>query len=69
MTARELNIGAAHPFVQELWDTVQNSCEAAFYSEADWQRVRLELWHLNQIRTGAIDFTARTGSGKRFDGC
>ena len=58
VTARELNIGAAHPFVQELWDTVQNSCEAAFYSEADWQRVRLELWHLNQIRTGAIDLTA-----------
>ena len=47
-----------HPFVQELWDTVQNSCEAAFYSEADWQRVRLELWHLNQILTGAIDLTA-----------
>jgi hypothetical protein len=37
----------AHPLVQDLWDTVQQSCEAAFYSEADWQRLRLELWFAN----------------------
>ena len=30
-----------------MWDTVQNSCEAAFYCEADWQRLRLELWYAN----------------------
>ena len=30
-----------------MWDTVQQSCEAAFYSEADWQRLRLELWFAN----------------------
>ncbi len=33
--------------MQDLWDTVQQSCEAAFYSEADWQRLRLELWFAN----------------------
>ena len=37
----------AHPLVQDLRDTVQHSCEAAFYSEADWQRLRLELWFAN----------------------
>jgi hypothetical protein len=55
---RDLNIGDEHPFVTSMWDTVQESCEAQFYSAADWQRVRLEPWHLNQILTGAIDLTA-----------
>ena len=30
-----------------IWDTVQQSCEAAFYSETDWERLRLELWFAN----------------------
>ena len=30
-----------------MWDTVQESCEAAFYSDADWERRRLELWFAN----------------------
>ena len=29
------------------WNTVQHSCEAAFYSETDWERLRLELWFAN----------------------
>jgi hypothetical protein len=37
----------AHPLVQDMWNTVQHSCEAAFYSETDWERLRLELWFAN----------------------
>ena len=29
---RALGIDDAHPFVEAMWDTVQQSCEAAFYS-------------------------------------
>ncbi|MFV8317128.1 hypothetical protein [Mycobacterium sp. 23] len=34
----------AHPIVQKLWDVLGESAEAKFYSAADWQRVRLELY-------------------------
>ena len=27
-----------------MWATVQSSCEAGFYRESDWARLRLELW-------------------------
>ena len=37
----------SHPLIVGLWQTVQESCEAAFYSDADWQRLRLELWYAN----------------------
>ena len=50
---RKLGIDGAHPLVAALWDAVQKSCEATFYSEADWQRLRLELWFAN--RTIASD--------------
>ena len=33
---RELGIDNPHPLVTSMWDAVQNSCEARFYSEADW---------------------------------
>jgi hypothetical protein len=44
---RTLGIENPHPLIAALWDTVQSSCEAAFYSETDWQRLRLELWYAN----------------------
>ena len=28
-----------HPLIVSIWDTVQQSCEAAFYSETDWERL------------------------------
>ena len=46
-TSRYLGIDGAHPLIALMWDTVQHSCESAFYSEADWQRLRLELWFAN----------------------
>jgi len=46
-TTRELGINGAHPLVQDMWNTVQPSREAAVYSETDWERLRLELWFAN----------------------
>jgi hypothetical protein len=43
-----LGIEEPHPLITSLWETVQTSCEATFYSETDWQRLRLELWYTNQ---------------------
>ncbi len=40
---RELGIENPHPLIASLWATVVDSCEVVFYSEADWQRLRLEL--------------------------
>ena len=48
LSDRQLGIDDAHPLIMAMWDTVQQSCEAAFYSEADWQRLRLELWFANR---------------------
>jgi hypothetical protein len=39
---RELGSDDPHPLVVSMWDAVQSSCESAFYSEADWQRLRFE---------------------------
>jgi hypothetical protein len=44
--ARKLGFDA-HPLIASMWDTVQHSCEAAFFSETDWERLRLELWFAN----------------------
>ena len=44
--ARKLGFDA-HPLIASMWDTVQSSCEAAFFSESDWARLRLELWFAN----------------------
>jgi len=36
-----------------MWNAAQSSCEARFFSEADWVRLRWELWHANQaMRSG-----------------
>src|SRR4029079_845364 len=38
---RSPGIDNPHPLIASLWNTVQSSCESAFYSEADWERLRL----------------------------
>jgi hypothetical protein len=48
---RELGIDDPHPLVASMWTTVQLSCEAQFFSEADWARFRLEMWHANTLLT------------------
>jgi hypothetical protein len=47
----ELGIDDPHPMVVRMWDALQTSAEARFYSAADWERVRLELWHANVLLT------------------
>ena len=41
---RELGFDNPHPLIAQMWATVHRSCEAAFFSENDWERLRLELW-------------------------
>jgi hypothetical protein len=45
---RELGLDDPHPLIVSMWENIQKSCEATFYSEADWARLRLELWYANQ---------------------
>ena len=42
----------AHPLVAAMWDTLHESCESTFYSAADWERVRMELWYANRTISG-----------------
>ena len=46
---RDLGLEDPHPLVESMWNTIQKSCEATFYSEADWARLRLELWNANVV--------------------
>ncbi len=50
---RALGIDDPHPLITDMWTTVQSSSEARFYSEADWVRLRLELWNANRAMTAA----------------
>jgi hypothetical protein len=45
---RELGIVNPHPLVVDMWDALQTSAEARFYSPADWVRLRCELWFANE---------------------
>ena len=38
----------AHELVASMWDTLHESCESKFFSHADWERARWELWYANQ---------------------
>ncbi|QFG08856.1 terminase small subunit [Mycobacterium phage MalagasyRose] len=52
-SARVLGFGDdVHELIQSLWDAVQESAEARYYSDADWQRVRLELYYGNKLLLG-----------------
>jgi hypothetical protein len=54
----ELRLENPHPLVERMWDTVvQEPCESRFYSPADWMRLRLELWHANELLTGTRQLT------------
>ena len=46
-----------HKLVADMWQVVQNSAESRFYSEADWARLRLELWNANEILTSGKPIT------------
>jgi hypothetical protein len=48
----ELGVLDPHPLITDLWAALGRSAEAKYYSEADWQRVRLELSYGNRLLTG-----------------
>jgi hypothetical protein len=55
---RELGFDA-HPLVVSMWDSLQDSAESRFYSAADWQRARLELWNVNEIMRSGKPISGR----------
>src|SRR4029077_13010834 len=42
---------AAHELVVDLWSALGSSVEGRFYSAADWQRARWELWYASTVMT------------------
>ena len=54
---RELGLEDPHPLVVSMWENIQKSCEATFYSETDFARLRLELWNANEILTSGKPIT------------
>ena len=46
-----------------MWTVVQESCESRFYSEADWARVRMELWNANHVMTSGKPIAGNTWAG------
>jgi hypothetical protein len=62
---RALRIVNPHPLITDMWTAVQTSCEARFYSQADWVRLRLELW--NPTRRCAAPGRRRDTPGRRFN--
>ena len=41
----------AHELVVDLWAALGRSVEGQFYSAADWQRARWELWFADRVMT------------------
>ena len=35
----------AHPLIRDMWRALATSVESQFFSHADWQRARWELWY------------------------
>ena len=48
----------AHKLVRDMWKALANSVESQFYSDADWERARMELWYMNGLLTGERPLTA-----------
>jgi hypothetical protein len=48
---RELGFDNPHPMVTRMWDALQTSAEARFFSVADWERARFELLYANSLLT------------------
>lgn len=49
---RELGLNPVNEMIADLWAALQKSAEAKYYSDADWQRVRLELSYGNDLLLG-----------------
>ena len=59
----------AHALVADLWAALGQSVEGRFYSAADWQRARLELWYAHKLMTaGAGAVRESVGGGPAWSG-
>lgn len=58
----------AHELVADMWSTLGRSVEGQFFSAADWQRARLELWFANRIMSGAQAVRASVVGGPARSG-
>lgn len=48
--ARQPALGfEAHSFVDSLWKSLKDSPESQYYSAADWDRLRMELWSAHKM--------------------
>lgn len=48
----------AADLIVDMWDSLAGSVEAKFFSAADWQRARFELWFANKVISGHEAATA-----------
>ena len=48
----------AHKLVRDMWRALATSVEGQFYSAADWERARWELFYANGLLTGERPLTA-----------
>ena len=48
----------AHQMITDIWKALATSVEGQFFSDADWQRARWELWYANGLMTGERQLTA-----------
>jgi hypothetical protein len=46
---RELGFDNPHQLIVDMWEALQISAESRFFSQADWERVRMELWYASQV--------------------
>ena len=51
----------AHELVVDLWAALDFSVEGQFFSAADWQRARWELWYANAVMTAGQIPSANRG--------
>ena len=54
--------GPVHDLVERMWEVAQTSAESVFFSEADWARLRLELWYANGVLTCGKPISANAWS-------
>jgi hypothetical protein len=52
-----LGISDPHTMVERMWAALTLSAEGRFFSHADWERARWEMWYANQLFMGERQLT------------
>ena len=42
---RDLGLDDPHPLIVSMWEAIQTSAEGRFWSAADWERARMEMFY------------------------